>query len=114
MGSTQDPRFTLIGNVYLRNQKELTSESLFVKNSDTKRCDTSDELSRAHPDAWNILMTYLTKVRDISDLMKTDKPLSMFLKVLHLKATNIGNEYISTRVMDKALMDRFTIVNGCS
>ena len=31
--------------------------------------------------------------------------------VLHSYATaNIGNEYTSTRVMDKALMDRFTIV----
>ena len=33
------------------------------------------------------------------------------LKELHFVATaNIGNEYTSTRVMDKALMDRFTIV----
>ena len=30
--------------------------------------------------------------------------------VTFVATANIGNEYTSTRVMDKALMDRFTIV----
>ena len=30
--------------------------------------------------------------------------------MLHLCYPNIGNEYTSTRVLDKALMDRFTII----
>ena len=30
--------------------------------------------------------------------------------VTFIATANIGNEYTSTRVMDKALMDRFTII----
>ena len=43
MGSTQDPRATLIGNVHFEKSKgTYFSESLFVKSySDTKRCDSS-------------------------------------------------------------------------
>ena len=71
MGSTQDPRATLIGNVHFEKSKgTYFSESLFVKAIQTPNAVILlDELSRAHPDAWNILMTVLTKVRDISDLM---------------------------------------------
>ena len=115
MGSTQDPRATLIGNVHFDKGKgTYFSESLFVKAIQTPNVlILLDELSRAHPDAWNILMTvHLTGSEISQDLMnKTDKLLSMLLRVLEFVATaNIGNEYTSTRVMDKALMDRFTIV----
>ena len=61
MGSTQDPRATLIGNVHFDKSKgTYFSESLFVKAIQTPNAVILlDELSRAHPDAWNILMTAL-------------------------------------------------------
>ena len=61
LGATQDPRATLIGNVHFDKKKgTFFSESLFVKAIQTPNAVILlDELSRAHPDAWNILMTVL-------------------------------------------------------
>jgi len=62
LGATQDPRGTLIGNTHFeKNKGTYFSESLFVEAIQTPNAVILlDELSRAHPDAWNILMTVLT------------------------------------------------------
>ena len=59
LGATQDPRATLIGNVHFEKKSgTYFSESLFVKAIQTPNAVVLlDELSRAHPDAWNILIT---------------------------------------------------------
>ena len=61
LGSTQDPRSTLIGNTHFDSKKgTYFSESLFVKAIQTPNSIILlDELTRAHPDAWNILMSVL-------------------------------------------------------
>ena len=61
LGATQDPRATLIGNVHFDKGKgTYFSESLFVKAIQTPNAVILlDELSRAHQEAWNILMTVL-------------------------------------------------------
>ena len=61
LGATQDPRATLIGNVQFKEGSgTYLSESLFVKAIQTPNAVILlDELSRAPPDAWNILMTVL-------------------------------------------------------
>ena len=61
LGATQDPRATLIGNTHFNSESgTYFSESLFVKAIQTPNAVVLlDELSRAHPDAWNILMTVL-------------------------------------------------------
>jgi nitric oxide reductase NorQ protein len=71
-----------------------------------------DELSRAHPDAWNILMTVLDQGQRYLRLDEADgsETVPVAEGVTFVATANIGNEYTSTRVMDKALMDRFTIV----
>ena len=71
-----------------------------------------DELSRAHPDAWNILMTVLDAGQRYLriDEDENSTTVSVAEGVTFVATANIGNEYTSTRVMDKALMDRFTIV----
>jgi nitric oxide reductase NorQ protein len=71
-----------------------------------------DELSRAHPDAWNILMTVLDYGQRYLRLDEADgsDTIKVANGVTFVATANIGNEYTSTRVMDKALMDRFTIV----
>ena len=61
LGATQDPRATLIGNTHFDKGKgTFFSESAFVTAIKTPNAVILlDELSRAHPDAWNILMTVL-------------------------------------------------------
>ena len=61
LGATQDPRSTLIGNTHFDSKKgTYFAESHFVKAIQTPNAVILlDELSRAHPDAWNILMTVL-------------------------------------------------------
>ena len=114
LGATQDPRSTLIGNTHF-SQDEGTyfSESHFVKAIQTPNAVILlDELSRAHPDAWNILMTVLDYGQRYLRLDEAtgSETIKVAEGVTFVATANIGNEYTSTRVMDKALMDRFTIV----
>ena len=64
LGATQDPRASLIGNVHFDKSKgTYFSESLFVKAIQTENAVILlDELTRAHPDAWNILMLSLIHI----------------------------------------------------
>ena len=114
LGATQDPRGTLIGNTHFeKNKGTYFSESLFVKAIQTPGAVILlDELSRAHPDAWNILMTVLDYGQRYLRLDEQDNQATIKVAdgVTFVATANIGNEYTSTRVMDKALMDRFTIV----
>jgi len=114
LGATQDPRATLIGNVHFDKTKgTYFSESLFVKAIQTPNAVIlMDELSRAHPDAWNILMTVLDEGQRYLRLDEADGQATIKVAkgVTFVATANIGNEYTSTRVMDKALMDRFIIV----
>ncbi len=114
LGATQDPRATLIGNVHFDKKKgTFFSESLFVKAIQTPNAVILlDELSRAHPDAWNILMTVLDSGQRYLRLDESDgqDTINVAEGVTFVATANVGNEYTSTRVMDKALMDRFIIV----
>jgi len=114
LGATQDPRATLVGNVHFDKKKgTFFSESVFVKAIQTPNAVILlDELSRAHPDAWNILMTVLDEGQRYLRLDESDgqQTINVAEGVTFVATANIGNEYTSTRVMDKALMDRFIIV----
>ena len=114
LGATQDPRSTLVGNVHFDKKKgTYFSESIFVKAIQTPNAVILlDELSRAHPDAWNILMTVLDEGQRYMRLDEEDGQATINVAegVTFIATANIGNEYTSTRVMDKALMDRFIIV----
>ncbi len=114
LGATQDPRATLIGNVHFEKSKgTYFSESLFVKAIQTPNAVILlDELSRAHPEAWNILMTVLDSGQRYMRLDEQDGQATINVAegVTFIATANIGNEYTSTRVLDKALMDRFTII----
>jgi len=114
LGATQDPRSTLIGNTHFDKKKgTYFSKSLFVEAIQTpKAVILLDELSRAHPDAWNILMTVLDSGQRYLRLDEADgsETIEVAEGVTFVATANIGNEYTSTRVMDKALMDRFMIV----
>jgi MoxR-like ATPase len=70
-----------------------------------------DEISRAHPEAWNILMTVLdNKQRYLRMDEAVGTPeIKVADGVSFVGTANIGSEYTAVRVMDRALLDRFTI-----
>jgi len=114
LGATQDPRSTLIGNVHFDKQKgTFFSESLFVKAIQTENAVILlDELTRAHPDAWNILMPVLDYGQRYLRLDEADGQTTIKVAdgVTFIATANIGNEYTATRQLDKALLDRFTVI----
>ena len=114
LGATQDPRASLIGNVHFDKGKgTYFSESLFVKAIQTPNAVILlDELTRAHPDAWNILMTVLDYGQRYLRLDESDgqDTIKVADGVTFIATANIGNEYTATRQLVKALMDRFTVI----
>src|SRR6056300_313432 len=114
LGATQDPRATLIGNTqFSKDSGTYFSESSFVKAIKTPNAVILlDELSRAHPDAWNILMTVLDGGQRYIRLDEAEG--SPIVKVADgvtfIATANIGNEYTSTRVIDRAILDRFVTI----
>jgi nitric oxide reductase NorQ protein len=114
LGATQDPRATLIGNTHFDKERgTYFSESSFVQAIKTPNAVILlDELSRAHPDAWNILMTVLDQGQRYLRLDEADgSPIVNVAEgVTFIATANIGNEYTSTRVMDRAILDRFVTI----
>ena len=114
LGATQDPRSTLIGNTHFKNEKgTLFAESLFVKAIKTKNAIILlDELNRANPEAWNILMTVLDyKQRYLRiDEKEDSETIDVAEGVSFIATSNIGTQYTATRVYDDALLNRFSII----
>jgi len=111
LGATQDARATLIGNTHFNKEKgTFFSESAFVKAIKTPNAIILlDELSRAHPEAANILMTVLDAGQRYLRLDEAEGSpiIKVASGVTFIATANIGGEYTATRVMDRALMDRF-------
>ena len=111
LGATQDARATLIGNTHFNKENgTFFSESAFVKAIKTPNAIILlDELSRAHPEAANILMTVLDAGQRYLRLDEAEgSPIVKVASgVTFIATANIGGEYTATRVMDRALMDRF-------
>jgi nitric oxide reductase NorQ protein len=114
LGSTQDPRASLIGNTQFNKENgTYFSESAFVKAIKTPNAIIlMDEMSRAHPDAWNILMTVLDQNQRYLRLDEAEgSPIVKVAEgVTFIATANIGNEYTATRVMDRAINDRFVTI----
>ena len=117
LGQTQDPKSYLIGNTHAsKDRGTYFDESEFVRAIKTPNAIILlDELSRAHPDGWNILMPvldlnqrYLRLDEAHSDTGSCD--ITVAEGVCFIATANIGSEYTATRVIDKALTDRFSIV----
>jgi len=114
LGATQDPRSTLVGNTHFNKEDgTIFAPSLFVKAIQTPNAVILlDELSRAHPEAWNILMTVLDVNQKYLRLDEDKDALTVKVAegVAFIATANIGAEYTATRAMDRALLDRFTIL----
>ena len=113
LGATQDPRSALIGNTHFKDGQTTFDESAFVKAIKTENAVILlDELSRAHPEAWNILMPVLDEGQRYLRLDEDVNAPTIHVAsgVSFIATANIGTEYTSTRVLDRALMDRFEII----
>jgi MoxR-like ATPase len=114
LGATTDPRSTLIGNThYTKDKGTFVADSLFVQAIQTENAIVlMDELTRATPDAWNILITVLDENQRY--LRIDEKPntptVSVAKGVTFIATANIGAEYTSTRVLDRAMLDRFSAI----
>ena len=111
LGATQDPRTTLIGNTQFEAKKgTVFNPSPFVKAISTPNTVVVlDELTRAHPEAHNILMTVLDQGQRYLRLDEAaDSPVVKVAEgVSFIASANIGNEYTATRALDRAILDRF-------
>jgi len=114
LGSTGDPRATLIGNTtFNKEDGTLFAPSAFISAIKTPNAVILlDEITRAHPDAWNILMTVLDQGQRYVRLDEAPGApiVNVDPSVCFIATANIGSEYTSTRVLDRAILDRFTII----
>jgi nitric oxide reductase NorQ protein len=114
LGSTQDPRSALVGNQHYSKEKgTYFSNSYFVEAISTPHSIVLlDEISRAHPEAWNLLMPVLDFTQRYLRLEEKEDGATVQVAegVSFIATANIGSEYTSTRVLDRALVDRFVIV----
>lgn len=112
-GGGQDARATLIGNTsYNKELGTHFNESEFVKAIKTSNAIILlDEFTRGSHDFWNILFPVLDSTQRTLRLDEKDN--SPVIKVADgvtfIATANIGNEFTSTRVLDKALLRRFPI-----
>jgi len=112
LGSTQDVRSALIGSTYFKDGTYF-EESAFVNAIKTPNSVILlDEISRANPEAWNILMPVLdVNIRKLRLDEKEDSPvIDVASGVSFISTANIGFEYTAARMLDRALVDRFSIV----
>ena len=112
LGSTQDVRSALIGSTYFKDGTYF-EESAFVTALKTPNTVILlDEISRANPEAWNILMPVLdVNIRKLRLDEKENSPvIDVASGVSFISTANIGFEYTAARMLDRALVDRFSIV----
>jgi nitric oxide reductase NorQ protein len=71
-----------------------------------------DEITRAHPDAWNILMPVLDQGQRTLRLDEAEGSPTVKVAdgVTFIATANVGTEYTSTRILDRAILDRFVTI----
>jgi len=113
-GAMSEPRTSLIGNVGLNEAGTYVSDARFVQ---AYRGDLGnsiimlDELTRAVPAAFNILLPALDSQRYIALDEHDDASIVNMGEGVSITATaNIGMEYTGTEALDKALKDRFSTI----
>ncbi len=111
-GAMSEPRSALIGNTHFSQEKGTWfTDSRFVRAVST--CGTVvllDEISRAHRDAFNILLTILDDQGYIAlDEREDTAKVYRADDVVFVATANLGMEYTGADQLDKSLKDRFTV-----
>ena len=112
LGSTQDPRTSLIGTMaYSKEKGTYFKKANFIKALETKNSViVLDEISRAHPEAFNIVLPLLDFQKTIR-IEENNEIVRVADGVSFIATANIGMEYTSTRILDRALVDRFVRID---
>jgi nitric oxide reductase NorQ protein len=112
MGATTDPRTTLIGTTHSRNGQTIFCQSLFVDGiQDSLALILLDEISRAIHEASHILFPMLDSQGYLAlDESHPPARVEKDPNAVLFATANFGEGYTGTREMDRALKDRFTIV----
>ena len=112
LGSTQDVRSSLIGNTFFKDGTYFEESAFITAIKTPGSVILLDELSRANPEAWNILMPVLdANIRKIRLDEKENSPeIPVADGVSFIATANVGFEYTSARMLDRALVDRFSVV----
>jgi MoxR-like ATPase len=114
VGQTQDAKSFLIGNTHFDKETgTFFKESLFIKMCRTPNSVIIlDELTRGSHDAWNILMTAVDPNQRYVRLDESvdSETVKIAEGVCFIATANVGNEYTATKQLDKALNERFLIV----
>jgi hypothetical protein len=116
VGAMQDPRSSLIGNTFYSKEKgTYFKPSDFIKAIQTPYAVIAlDELSRAHPEAHNILLSVLDPEQKCISLDESDNDEGNVIHVAEgvsfVATANIGTEYTGTRQIDRANIDRFQYI----
>jgi Holliday junction resolvasome RuvABC ATP-dependent DNA helicase subunit len=112
MGATSEPRSTLIGNTHKNQDGTFFRKSRFISAIQSpKTIILLDEMSRAGPDAYNILLPLL----DDQGYMALDESEEAEVVKKHpetcfISTANIGAEYTGTMALDAALLDRSMVI----
>lgn len=110
LGATQDPRSALIGTTHSKDGSTTFVESRFAKAIQIPfSVILLDEVSRAHPEAWNILISVIDQTLRFLSLDESEdgKIIRVAEGVTFISTANIGGQFTSTRVMDVAFTDRW-------
>lgn len=117
MGATQDPRTMLVGTREADNGTTSFVRSRFVNAIQAENAViVLDEMSRADREAWNILMPALDpqtadKRRYISlDEDRSRAQAEVVDGVTFIATANTGSQYTAARRIDRAIKDRFSIM----
>jgi MoxR-like ATPase len=112
-GSSQDARAVLIGNTsFKKDTGTLFNPSQFVKAIKIENTVIIlDEITRAHHDFWNIIISVLDPIQRYLrlDEKEDNEVIKVAAGVTFIATANIGSSYTSTKIMDRALLDRFPI-----
>lgn len=114
MGNMQDAVSGLIGNThYKKDEGTFFAESDFIRAITTPYAAILlDEFTRLTPDAENILMSVLDRDQRYLRIDQDEKtPVIKVAKgVTFIGTANVGSEYTSTRIIDRATKDRFSTI----
>lgn len=112
LGNMQDPQTALIGKThFVEGEGTKFIESYFVKALRTPNAIILlDEFSRLNDDAENILMSVLDYNQRYLRLTEDEdsETVKVAPGVCFIATANLGNEYTSTKVLDRAMLDRFS------
>lgn len=116
MGTMTDPIMGLVGTNTIQVEEGVTV-SKFVKSRFSQAIQHPgiillDELSRASLQANNILFPCLDFRRELNMeySFNDDEPIKMHPECVIFATANIGSQYSGTNKMDRALLDRFVLI----